>query len=217
MVEIEVGRHFPAPRRAVLIALALHSVVGLAQPNSPSESTSPADVKNLTLEEIVVTANKRESLLLEAATAVSAFDARTLRQLGIQNALDIVVHTPSLSMTAHKISIRGVGRPNNAIGSDPGVGVYTDGVYNTENGSFRLANFFDIERIEVLRGPQGTLYGRNSIGGAINLISKTLGDEWDGEVVAEVGNYDAVVPIPTIIQSMTISGPKMPMPARSAH
>jgi len=148
--------------------------------------------QRVALEEIIVTANKRESALLETAAAVSAFDASTLQQLGIQNALDIVAHTPSLSITQNKISIRGVGRPNNALGSDPGVGVYWDGVYNTENGIFRYANFFDIERIEVLRGPQGTLYGRNSVGGAINLISKTPGKEWGGELVAELGNYDAV-------------------------
>jgi len=119
--------------------------------------------QRVALEEIIVTANKRESALLETAAAVSAFDASTLQQLGIQNALDIVAHTPSLSITPNKISIRGVGRPNNALGSDPGVGVYWDGVYNTENGIFRYANFFDIERIEVLRGPQGTLYGGHTV------------------------------------------------------
>ena len=175
---------------AAFVVLALLPVVGLAQ-GSP-EASSQVSAKVLALEEIIITANKRESLLLETAAAVSAFDASTLAQLGIQNALDIVVHTPSLSMTDHKISIRGVGRPNNALGSDPGVGVYVDGVYNTENGSFRFANFFDVERIEVLRGPQGTLYGRNSVGGAINLISKTPADEWGGDLVAEVGNYNAV-------------------------
>ncbi|MFT5711584.1 MAG: outer membrane receptor protein involved in Fe transport, partial [Halioglobus sp.] len=171
---------------AALVALTLLPVVGLADNLDQPPQVSP---KVLALEEIIITASKRESLLLETAAAVSAFDASTLQQLSIQNALDIVVHTPSLSMTDHKISIRGVGRPSNAIGSDPGVGVYLDGVYNTENGSFRFANFFDIERIEVLRGPQGTLYGRNTVGGAINLISKKPGDEWGGELVAEGDNY----------------------------
>ncbi len=192
MAKTKRSKHSLALHRAAFVALALHSVVGLAQHASSLENTSQVAAKTLALEEIVITANKRESLLLETSAAVSAFDAATLRQLGIQNALDIVVHTPSLSITDHKISIRGVGRPNNALGSDPGVGVYVDGVYNTENGSFRFANFFDVERIEVLRGPQGTLYGRNSVGGAINLISKTPGDQWGGELVAEAGNYDAL-------------------------
>ena len=181
---------------AHLVRLAGRSVVSIALIYLPGATTVQAATESrpqtLVLEEIIVTANRRESVLLETAAAVSAFDAATMTQLGIQNALDIVAHTPSLSMTANKISIRGVGRPNNALGSDPGVGVYWDGVYNTENGTFRYANFFDIERIEVLRGPQGTLYGRNSVGGAINLISKTPGDEWGGELVAEAGNYDAV-------------------------
>jgi len=148
--------------------------------------------QDLSLEEIIVTANKRESVLMETASAVSAFDASMLKQLNIKGALDLVVHTPSLTMTDHKISIRGVGRPNNALGSDPGVGVYWDGVYNTESGVFRYSNFFDIERIEVLRGPQGTLYGRNSVGGAVKLISKQPLGEWGGDVVVEAGNYDAV-------------------------
>ena len=191
MAKLLERKRSPLPTAgAAFVVLALLPVVGLAQ-GSP-EASSQVSAKVLALEEIIITANKRESLLLETAAAVSAFDASTLAQLGIQNALDIVVHTPSLSMTDHKISIRGVGRPNNALGSDPGVGVYVDGVYNTENGSFRFANFFDVERIEVLRGPQGTLYGRNSVGGAINLISKTPADEWGGDLVAEVGNYNAV-------------------------
>lgn len=177
----------PLATPVIMTGVALVAVSILAAKASAQDAG-----QRLALEEIIVTANKRESTLLETAAAVSAFDASTLQQLGIQNALDIVVHTPSLSITANKISIRGVGRPNNALGSDPGVGVYWDGVYNTENGIFRYANFFDIDRIEVLRGPQGTLYGRNSVGGAINLISKTPRQEWGGELVAEFGNYDAV-------------------------
>ncbi len=177
------AQRFPLVAMGVSLGVAsLLPVTAMAQPG----------VQRAVLEEIIVTANKRESALLETAAAVSAFDASTLQQLGIQNALDLVAHTPSLSMTANKISIRGVGRPNNALGSDPGIGVYWDGVYNTENGIFRYANFFDIERIEVLRGPQGTLYGRNSVGGAINLVSKTPREQWGGELVAEFGNYNAV-------------------------
>jgi len=176
---------YAAPVFSIGVAIA---VVGLL----PAAVVAQDAGQRLVLEEITVTANRRESALLETAAAVSAFDASTLRELGIQSALDLVVHTPSLSMTANKISIRGVGRPNNALGSDPGVGIYWDGVYSTENGVFRYANFFDIERVEVLRGPQGTLYGRNSVGGAISLISKTPREEWGGDLVVELGNYDAV-------------------------
>ena len=69
-------------------------------------------------------------------------------------------------------------RPDMGLGSDAGVGIYWDGVYNTENDVFGYSNFLDIDRVEVLRGPQGTLYGRNSIGGAINFVRKQPTDEW---------------------------------------
>jgi iron complex outermembrane receptor protein len=142
-----------------------------------------------TLEEIIVTANKRETNLLETPAAISAFDSSTRDLLGIDNAWDLVGRTPSLSVTSYRVSLRGVGRPNLAVGSDPGIGVYWDGFYQTEIGITDWSNLFDIERVEVLRGPQGTLYGRNSIGGAINLISKMPGDELSGNVNVELGNY----------------------------
>lgn len=148
------------------------------------------DAMSFELEEIIVTATKRETSLMETSAAVSAFDGSVRDELGIDNSLDLVAHTPSLSVTSNKISIRGIGRANNALGSDPGVGIYWDGVYMTENGVFEYSNFLDIERIEVLRGPQGTLYGRNSIGGAVNFVSKQPTDEWSGDIIAELGDYD---------------------------
>jgi iron complex outermembrane recepter protein len=153
------------------------------------------------LEEIIVTATKRESALMETPASLSAFDSATLSELGIDNALDLTAHTPSMTITPFAINIRGVGRPNLAVGSDPGIGIYWDGVYNTENGIFEYSEFLDIERIEVLRGPQGTLYGRNSIGGAISFISKRPTDEWGGTAAAELTNYDG-----TVLQALA-SGP----------
>ena len=147
----------------------------------------------MVLEEVVVVANRVESNLMETATAVTAFDSGMRDQLGIENAADISARTPSLTIAPSRISIRGIGRPTVALGSDPGVGLYWDGVYNTENDVFSYSNFLDIDRIEVLRGPQGTLYGRNSIGGAINFISKQPTEEWEGKVVGEVGSYDSYI------------------------
>jgi iron complex outermembrane recepter protein len=163
--------------------------------------SAATQAKSYALEEIVVTANMRESTLMQTPAALTAFDSNTRAQLGIDGSLDLVARSPSLSITDYRVSIRGVGRPNLALGSDPGVGIYWDGVYNTQNGVFHYSNYFDIERIEVLRGPQGTLYGRNSIGGAINFISRQPTDELSGNVVAELGNYDA-----TTVQGL-ISGP----------
>ena len=95
--------------------------------------------QTLELEEIIVTANKREASLMDTAASISAFDSATLDQLGITGSQDLVVHTPSLSITTFRVSIRGVGRPNLAVGSEPGIGIYWDGVYNTENGIFNLS------------------------------------------------------------------------------
>ncbi len=143
------------------------------------------------LEEVIVVAKRVESNLMETAVAVSAFDANAMNDRGIENQYDLSGFTPSLNIAPSRVSIRGVGRQNLALGSDPGVGLYWDGVYTTETDIFGYSNFLDIERIEVLRGPQGTLYGRNSIGGAVNLISiKPDAEEWTGKVIGEVGNYD---------------------------
>ncbi|MFK7975456.1 MAG: TonB-dependent receptor [Halioglobus sp.] len=151
---------------------------------------APAAQAALALEEVIVTANRIETNLMETPAAITSFDSDMREKLGIENAADISARTPSLTIAPSRISIRGVGRPNIALGSDPGVGLYWDGVYNTENDVFGYSNFLDIDRVEVLRGPQGTLYGRNSIGGAINFVSKKPTEEWEGKVVAAYGNYD---------------------------
>ncbi|MEJ6541418.1 MAG: TonB-dependent receptor plug domain-containing protein [Halioglobus sp.] len=157
---------------------------------SPVASLVWAATAGNSLEEIIVTANKREASLMDTAASITAFDSSTLDQLGITGSQDLVAHTPSLSITTFRVSIRGVGRPNLAVGSEPGIGIYWDGVYNTENGIFNYSEFMDIERIEVLRGPQGILYGRNSVGGAVSFISKRPSEEWEGNVTAQLTNYD---------------------------
>lgn len=153
------------------------------------------------LEEIIVTANKRESTLMETAAAITAFDSDTMDLLGIEGSSDLVARTPSLTITTFRVAIRGVGRPNLAVGSEPGIGIYWDDVYNTENGVFNFSRYLDIDRIEVLRGPQGTLYGRNSIGGAVKFISKRPTAEWGGTAIAELANYDG-----RVLQGL-VSGP----------
>jgi iron complex outermembrane recepter protein len=154
--------------------------------------TPPPALAESALEEVIVTANRRESALLDTPIAVTAFDASSMEKFSIDGAQDLVARTPSLSMTGtpSKISIRGVGRPNNALGSDPGVAIYSDGVYTTEAGLFEYTNLFDTQRVEILRGPQGTLYGRNAVGGAINLISMRPTPIWKSKVNLELGNYD---------------------------
>jgi iron complex outermembrane receptor protein len=171
-----------------------HSTRNLSAAAALAAAVGPAvAMASASLEEIIVTANKRESSLMETATSVTAFDGSAFDLLGIEGSRDLQARTPSLTITTFRVAIRGVGRPNLAVGSEPGIGIYWDDVYNTENGVFNYARYMDIDRIEVLRGPQGTLYGRNSIGGAIKFISKRPTAQWSGRVTGELTNYDGVL------------------------
>jgi iron complex outermembrane receptor protein len=163
------------------------------------ESKSP---QTMVLEEIVVTAEKRQANLQDVPVAISAFTSETRDLLGITSIQDLTDFTPGLSYasTLDRMSLRGVGRLTNNYGSDPGIATYSDGFYtasNVEAGKRPIHT----DRVEVLRGPQGTLYGRNSIGGALNVISKRPTDTFQAEMRATAGNYD------TQIYEGSVSGP----------
>ena len=146
-------------------------------------------------EPVIVTAQKREQSIYDVPVAISAFTAETIEKQGIADLTDIGKFVPNLNVTGfsagHTSSvnafIRGIGLQDHLITTDPGVGVYVDGVYlgRQVGQNWSLAN---IERVEVLRGPQGTLYGRNSIGGAINIITRQPGDEDGGRVSFTAGS-----------------------------
>ena len=146
-------------------------------------------------EEITVTATRRAESIYEVPVAMSAFSAEAIEKQGITDLVDIGKFVPNLNVTSfsagHTSSanpfIRGIGLQDHLITTDPGVSVYVDGVYlgRQVGQNWSLTN---IERIEVLRGPQGTLYGRNSIGGAINIITKAPGAEDGGRVGLQVGS-----------------------------
>src|SRR5258706_3967725 len=126
------------------------------------------------LEDIVVTATKTGATQLqETPIAITAFSAEAMERSGIKGIRDLVDLTPSLQIAENtgqsQIYIRGIGSNNSFAGSDPSSTVHLDGVYLARPGSY-FADFLDVERVEVLRGPQGTLYGRNSVGGTINII-----------------------------------------------
>jgi iron complex outermembrane receptor protein len=147
-------------------------------------------------DEVIVTAQKREQSIYDVPVAISAFSAETIERQGITDLTDVGKFVPNLNVTGfsagHTSSanpfIRGIGIQDHLITTDPGVGVYVDGVYlgRQVGQNWSLAN---IERIEVLRGPQGTLYGRNSIGGAINIITQKPGDE-GGKVSLTAGSRE---------------------------
>ena len=120
----------------------------------------------------------------DVPVAVSAYTSETRTLLGVNTVEDLARFTPSVAYrNDDRLAIRGVGRLTNAVGTDPAVALYSDGIFSTSMADTSTPPLF-IERTEILRGPQGTLYGRNSVGGAINVISKRPTDEFDGEVRA---------------------------------
>jgi len=166
------GEPAPAPAPAPAGAAA----------TSPSEDNSIA--------EIVVTAEKRNESLETVPVAISAYTSKTRDLIGIDTIQDMTNFTPGLaySTSLDRAFIRGVGRETNNLSTNPGVATYSDGVYNSSVVAAAGDAMFE-DRIEVLRGPQGTLYGRNAIAGTINSISKRPTTDWTAEVRAKVGNF----------------------------
>lgn len=146
------------------------------------------------LEEVIVTAQKKEESMQTAAVAVTAFSSETFHNAGMLNVDDLTRLTPGFSMSTYnpvtpQPFIRGIGSNTSDAGSDASVGVFIDEVYAGRAGGYS-ADMYDIERVEVLRGPQGTLYGRNVPGGAINIITKRPTEELEGNIEVTGGDYD---------------------------
>jgi iron complex outermembrane receptor protein len=145
------------------------------------------------LEEVIVTAQKREQGLQDVPIAVEAFSARQIDNLSAQDIGDLATFTPNvaISKAANQPSyrIRGIGTSDFGIGADPAVGVYQDGVYIGRSGGSKVA-FNDLARVEILNGPQGTLFGRNAAAGAIQYISNKPDDELYGWIRGTVGDYN---------------------------
>ncbi|PZQ30663.1 MAG: TonB-dependent receptor, partial [Stenotrophomonas acidaminiphila] len=168
--------------------------VAWAQDATPAASTPATNAT--TLDSVKVTARKREETLQDVPVAVTAFTPETLDKLNIKDLGDLDAQVPNLTVYAARGStstvtayIRGVGQADPLWGVDPGVGIYLDDVYIARPQG-ALLDVFDVERIEVLRGPQGTLYGKNTIGGAIKYISRGLPQETTGFASVTVGNYN---------------------------
>lgn len=151
------------------------------------------------LEEVVVTARKREEGLQDAPIAISAFSGDMLEYRGVTNIGQIANYTPNLtfqnnpsfsgSSNSAAVYIRGVGQKEFLPTTEPGVGIYVDGVYIARSVG-AILDLIDVQQVEVLRGPQGTLFGRNTIGGAISLTTRKPGPELGGDVSVTVGDDD---------------------------
>ncbi len=166
--------------------------IAAALPAFAQEAPQPPPAPDKERDVVVVTANKREETVQDIAVAVTAVTSEAKQELGIITVTDLTNVTPGLSYTPgnERVTLRGIGRLTNSFGADPGVANYNDGIY-TAFAVFAGKDPMLIDRVEVLRGPQGTLYGRNAIGGAINTISKRPSDTFQLDAVLGAGNYDA--------------------------
>ena len=150
------------------------------------------------IEEIVVTAQRRDENLQDVPITVNVFSSRDINDLVINNARDLVGHTPSLvfmstssNLTAPSIYLRGLGNESFHANAGSPVGVYVDGSYVGSNTAYGF-QLMDVDRVEVLKGPQGTLYGRNTTAGLINYIPRkpVIGDGFAGDLSVSYGRFD---------------------------
>ncbi|MEQ8861180.1 MAG: TonB-dependent receptor [Pseudomonadales bacterium] len=140
-----------------------------------------------------MTAERRESTLSDTSISITAFTDTMIEDFGLRNQEDLQNYIPAAVIEPYDMAIRGVGRNFRSLGGDPGVATYQNGVYSEDFGiASTEGGLFDVRRIEVLRGPQGTLYGRNAIGGAVNFINNLPTEAFEGEARVVVGNYDLV-------------------------
>lgn len=146
---------------------------------------------------VIVTANKRAENIQEVPVAVTAIGGEALQDLGVTDVLDLNALAPSLQVKTDdnaanpKVFIRGIGLNDFNPNTASAVAIYTDGVY-IGSPLAQMGQFFDLERVEVLRGPQGTLYGRNTTGGAINVISRKPSDEFEANAYVEYGSFNSL-------------------------
>jgi len=151
----------------------------------------PSAAQTATLEEVVVTARKRQETLQDAPLAISALSGDQLRTEGLRNLSDLARVIPNLDVATDaqaQIYIRGVGARNPSINYDSGVGIYVDGAYLSRMQGGLLDNV-DIANVQVVRGPQGTLFGKNTTGGAIIYTTNRPVDAWEGDLEVRMGNH----------------------------
>lgn len=174
--------------------IATSSLICLLPGGALAQSDSPAAEGGLA--DIVVTATKSGQTALQSTPlAVSAFSGQELSRTSTTGVADLARYTPSLKVgevtASPSIYIRGIGTNNVFNGSDPNVAMLLDGVY-LARAFQQYSDFFDVDRVEVLRGPQGTTFGRNAVGGVINIVSRRPSDEFEGKAKLTVGNYDLI-------------------------
>ena len=181
------------------IAQAQDTAAQDAQAQTNTDADNYADAEDSgTGNEIIVTATKREQTLQDVPVAVSVTTAETIERAQIRDVTDLATVVPSLRVTqsqsqfATTYSVRGFGTSGNNLGLEPSVAVFVDGVYRSR-AIAQISDLPDIQRVEVLRGPQSTLFGKNASAGVISIVSKAPSFDFGGSVEASYGNYDAMV------------------------
>lgn len=179
---------------SVAVMAALAAPLAHAQDEASEKDAAPSSTA-ASMSQVTVTARKREETLQDVPIAVTAFTAESLDRLNVKDLGDLGAFVPNLTIYAARGSsstvtayIRGIGQSDPLWGVDPGVGIYLDDVYIARPQG-ALLDVFDVERIEVLRGPQGSLYGKNTIGGAIKYVSSPIEDDFYGRMSVTAGNY----------------------------
>ncbi len=188
------------PRYALLagVAAAAMSVPSVALAQDQADDVAAEEEVEDFGDVIVVTATKREQTLQETPISVSVTSAETLEQAQIRDVLDLQTVAPSLRVSQLQSSsnttffIRGFGNGANNFGLEPSVGVFIDGVYRSRSAG-ALSDLANVQRIEVLRGPQSTLFGKNASAGVISVVTREPQFEFGGSVEASYGNFNALI------------------------
>lgn len=181
----------------ILSSTALTAIASAVPLQAMAQDALPPQTDEVSEFDIVVTAQKRETDIQSTPIAVTAIGGDSLKERGISTAADLAMFVPGANFStnggATSITIRGIGSDGlSQPKDDASVASHLDGVYLPRPASL-AATMYDIQRVEVLRGPQGTLYGRNATGGALNIISNEPSDRFEAGGDLSFGNYDAVL------------------------
>lgn len=184
----------PTRARAILVAGVSAMALGLSAGIAHADQT-PDGGPSSTIEEVIVTAQRKAESAQTVPIAITAFSPEALEAQKIEGGPDLMKGIPNTSFTktnfsGYNLTIRGIGTQAISVTTDPGVSVNYNGTAFIRNRLFEQ-EFFDVERVEVLRGPQGTLYGRNATAGAVNVITARPTDAFEGELKGEVGNFNS--------------------------
>ena len=191
-------RPFARPLRRAILASSALSMLAFAPAAFAQDAAAPVDEASTDAgdDEIIVTARRRDERLIDVPVAITAYSGDALAKAGAIDITDVGQTTPNTTLEVSRGTnstlsafIRGVGQQDPVSGFEQGVGLYLDDVY-LNRPQAAVLDIYDVERIEILRGPQGTLYGRNTIGGAVKYVTKQLPEEFSLKIKGTLGTYD---------------------------